>query len=280
MILVAGGDSFTYGSELQDGVTPFDPNGTEPPRQIVSKSTFAALTAKELGMDYHCVAYPGYGNSSIRRTVMDACETTQNIGLVLVTWSFPSRYEFRFNYDTQERWGHWYTVTPWDTIDDIGEIKRQFINDNPEILQHHLNHLNRSIELGITDFAKSFYSNVGSGEYWSAYSSLVDVVLLQQYLEIKNIPYVFTMVDECLLNNGKKYHDASMQTLINQLNMDNWFAFPPGTKPNETRVPRGFYQWAVENKYPVGTTHPLEQAHRDAFLHIQDKCNAVAKKNN
>ncbi len=271
MILVAGGDSFTYGSELKDSVTPFEPEGTEPPRQIVSESTFAALTAKNLSMGYHCAAYPGFGNGSIRRTVMDACESIDNIGLVLVTWSFPSRYEFRFTYDTQERWGHWYNVTPWDTIDNINDIKRQFKNDNPDILQHHLNHLNRSKQLGITDFAKSFYSNVGSGEYWSAYSSLVDVVMLQQYLKLKNIPYVFSMVDECLLNNCKKYQDASMQTLVNQLDMDNWISYP-GDK--------GFYTWARDNNYPIGTTHPLEPAHQDAHLHIRDKCNAVAKKNN
>lgn len=271
MILVAGGDSFTYGSELQDSVTPFDPNGTEPPRQIVSESTFAALTAKDLGMGYHCVAYPGYGNSSIRRTVMDACESTQNIGLVLVTWSFPSRYEFRFNYDTQERWGHWYNITPWDTIDDIEQIRKEFKNDNRYIFEHHVAHLTRSKELGITDFAKSFYTNVGSSEYWESYSSLVEVIMLQQYLELKKIPYVFSPVDECLLNNCKKYHDASMQTLVNQLNSDNWITYPGD---------RGFYTWARDSGYPIGTTHPLESAHQDAFLHIRDKCNAVAKKNN
>ena len=270
MILVAGGDSFTYGSELQDSVTPFEPDGTDPPRQIVSNSTFAAMTAKELGMGYNCVAYPGFGNGSIRRTVMDACETTTDVGLVMVTWSFPSRYEFRFNYDTKERWGHWYNITPWDTIDDINEIKRQFKNDNPVVFQHHVEHLRRSKELGITDFAKSFYENVGSGEYWSAYTSLMDIVMLQQYLELKQIPYVFSMVDECLLNNCKKYQDASMQTLVKQLKMDNWVTYPGS---------RGFYTWARDENYPIGTTHPLEEAHVDAFHHIKDKCHELAKKN-
>jgi hypothetical protein len=45
MILVAGGDSFVYGSELKDGVTPIDPTGTAPAQQQVSQSTFTALFA-------------------------------------------------------------------------------------------------------------------------------------------------------------------------------------------------------------------------------------------
>ena len=34
---------------------------------------------------------------------------------------------------------------------------------------------------------------------------------------------------------------------------------------------KGFYQWAVDNKYPIGDTHPLEDAHRDAALLMKDK---------
>jgi len=271
MILVAGGDSFTYGSELKDSVTPFDPNGIEPAQQIVSQSTFAALTAQNLGMEYHCAAYPGYSNSSIRRTVMNACESTADVGLVLVTWSFPGRYEFRFDYDTEERWGNWYNITPWSTVDDIEIIRKEFRQEDPVILAHHKQHLARARRLGITDFAKSYYTNCGSSEYWSAYSSLLEVVMLQQYLKNKKIPYIFSLVDECLLNNSKKYTDANMQTLVKQLDMDDWILFPGN---------RGFYVWARDENYPIGTTHPLEQAHSDAAMHIKEKCHAMVKKHN
>ena len=270
MILVAGGDSFTYGSELKDGVTPLDPTGTEPAREIVSLSTYSALTAKELGMDYHCVAYPGYSNSSIRRTVMNACETTEDIGLVLVTWSFPGRYEFRFNYDTEQRTGHWYNITPWSAINSVDEIKREFRQDDPIILQHHIDHFNRAKRLGITDFAKSFYANVGSHEYYQAYQSLCEVLMLQQYLELKQLPYIFLAVDQCLLNNSNKYKDENMQTVFNQIKWkDNWLWFPEE---------RGFYVWARDENYPMGTTHPLELAHEHAAKHIKEKCHAMVKK--
>ena len=269
MIFLAGGDSFTYGSELKDGVTPFDPNGTEPAQEIVSLSTYTALAAQDLDMDYNCVAFPGYSNSSIRRTVMNACETNNDVGLVFVTWSFPGRYEFRFHYDTGQRTGHWYNITPWSVIDGIETIRKEFRNENDIILQHHKEHLERANRLGITDFAKSYYQNVGAHEYWSSYNSLLDIVMLQQYLQLRKIPYIFSCVDECLLNNSSKYKDENMSTLFKQINMDEWILFPGD---------RGFYTWARDEGYPIGTTHPLEPAHVDASTYIKEKCHELVKK--
>jgi hypothetical protein len=55
--------------------------------------------------------------------------------------------------------------------------------------------------------------------------------------------------------------------------------FPPATEEWNTMSPRGFYQWAVENKYTVGPdNHPLEQAHQDAAQLIKDKFDEVVKK--
>lgn len=271
MIFLAGGDSFIYGSELKDNIPgTFGDNIITTSSASMSQSTFTALLSRDLGMDYCCVAYPGYSNSSIRRTIMNACEKTQNIGLVFVTWSFPCRYEFRFNYNTKERGGNWYNINPWSTIDNIEEIKRQFHNDDLAILQHHTIHLEKAKSLGITDFAKSYYANCGSNEYWAAYSSLLEVVMLQQYLKLKQIPYIFSLVDECLLNNSKKHRDENMQTLVKQLNMDEWVLFSKN---------RGFYTWAKDERYPFGTTHPLELAHEDAYKHIKENYHELVTKN-
>jgi hypothetical protein len=55
--------------------------------------------------------------------------------------------------------------------------------------------------------------------------------------------------------------------------------FPKGTDPGDTLTPRGFYQWAVENKYNIGPEgHPLEDAHRDAALLIKEKFDEMVKK--
>ena len=93
--------------------------------------------------------------------------------------------------------------------------------------------------------------------------------MLQQYLQLKNIPYIFSLVDECLLNNSKKYRDENMQTLIKQLSMDEWILFPGD---------RGFYTWARDEEYPIGATHPLEDAHKDAAKLFKEKVNELVKK--
>ena len=61
--------------------------------------------------------------------------------------------------------------------------------------------------------------------------------------------------------------------------MDKWFLFPEATEPYNTQSPRGFYQWAVENKYECGKSkHPLEKAHQDAAKLMKDKFNELVKK--
>jgi hypothetical protein len=262
MTIVVGGDSFIWGSELADNIVEFNEETQELVHEIVSQSTFTALLAKDMNQQYACVAYPGYANGAIRRTVMNACERIQDIDLVVVCWSFLSRYEFRFVQDTEERWGHWYSITPWSAIDDINTIKKGFKSDNPTILEHHVNNLKRAKRTGISSFAKSFYQHVGTACYYELWSSYTEIVLLQQYLQLKGIPYIFTTVDESLLEQYKNWSDESISTLYNQIDLSRWVMFPGN---------RGFYTWASDENYLFGTTHPLEQAHYDAYKYIKEK---------
>ena len=88
---------------------------------------------------------------------------------------------------------------------------------------------------------------------------------LENYLNEHQIGYMFTCADNCIIT-GK-------------LDYSNWFMFPPATESWLTIEPRGFYQWAVENKYLVGPeNHPLEQAHIDASKLMQGKFNELVKK--
>jgi hypothetical protein len=138
--------------------------------------------------------------------------------------------------------------------------------------------VDRARKTGVAEFADSFYKHVGSTEYWEIYSSLKEVVYLQNYLNIKRIPYMFTCADNSLRYNfTTSSNDATINSLINQIDFTKWFWFPKGNFW-ETTTPRGFYQWAVENKYPMGTTHPLEQAHSDAADLMKDKFNDLVKK--
>jgi len=44
--------------------------------------------------------------------------------------------------------------------------------------------------------------------------------------------------------------------LHNEIDLTKWFFF------GERKM--GFNQWALLNNYPRGTTHPLDEAHKDA----------------
>lgn len=236
-ILIAGGDSFVYGSELADG------------QSGPSEFTYTALLAKRLGMSYYCAAQPGYSNNAIRRTVMNACEQAQEeIGLVSVTWSFLSRYEFKFDES-------WEQISAWSIIDNISDIKKDFSVDNPVVFDWHVSRLQEEKYRGISQYAKIFYHYIGTFEYWELYNSLNELVMLQQYLQLKNIPYLFTSVDHGMTNVDHFKNDITFKTLLKQLDRKNWMWFP---------VNLGFYEWAKENDYPFGTTHPLEPAHIDA----------------
>jgi hypothetical protein len=106
---------------------------------------------------------------------------------------------------------------------------------------------------------------------WPGRDNLLDsddeILELQDFLNSHNISYLFTCVDNCIVTDNPK------------IKWDNWYFFPPGTEANQTTIPRGFYQWAVENKYSIGPDgHPLELAHEDAAMLIKEKFDELVKK--
>jgi hypothetical protein len=268
MILVAGGDSFVFGSELKDQLDG------------ASQSTYSALLAKQHNMEYNCVAWPGNANNAVSRMVINACNQYKTQIGVIVTWTFSSRYEFRFNYNTRQKITPWYSINAWSILDKPEQIANEFKSKDDGIFNAHIDNLRTANETGVSDFAKTFFKHVGDSEYYELYSSLKEILFLQLYLEHKNIPYLFTAADnhfyEC--PNYWRQRDKNIDALYNQIDWNKWFFFNPGSELNETKTPRGFYQWAVENKYPIGTTHPLEEAHTAAAKLIKEKFNEMVTK--
>lgn len=234
MILVAGGDSFVWGSELADSPNG-KPNG-------YSRHTFPALLAKQSGMDYVCAAYPGIANNAISRTAIDALSKIDDDKFLLVEWTYPTRCEFRIK-------DSWVSINSWHTT--AGE------------------------------FSKSYFKHAGDSEYYEIYSILKEIVFLQYYCMINKIPYMFMTADNHFFQheNYIRSCDPGLTNLYNQINWENWFWFDAGSQENETRAPRGFYQWAIENKYKVGPQlHPLEAAHIDAAKLIKEKFDELVNK--
>jgi|CryBogDrversion2_7_1035282.scaffolds.fasta_scaffold05429_2 hypothetical protein len=203
-----------------------------------SHMTYPALLA---GDDYVCAAYPGNANNAISRMAIAACEKIKEPKFLFVTWTYPQRSEFRFD-------DGWASVNSW-----------------------HTNH---------KEFSENYFKHAGNTEYYEIYSVLKEIVFLQQYCQINKIPYLFMTADNHFYQheNYTRSRDADIDNLYNQIDWSRWFWFNPGTEANETPAPRGFYQWAVENKYKVGPQgHPLESAHVDAAGLIKEKFNELVK---
>jgi hypothetical protein len=259
MILVAGGDSMIWGSELKDS-----PHGGP---DGYSHSTLTALLAQQAKMDYQCCAYPGNANNAISRSVITQCEQLESPKMVVAMWTFTQRIEFRFNcIPNQTQTSDWFSINSWH-IDDNFKFNSRWID--------------RKI---IKEFANIFFKSVGDCEYYEQYAYLKEVLFLQLYLKSKNIPYLFltTNNESFEHENYKRYqHDLDLSGIYQQIDWDHWYFFPKGDDHDQTTVPRGFYQWAVENKYIVGEHgHPLEQAHEDAAKLIKEKFDELVKKSN
>ena len=252
--LIAGGDSFTYGSELQGC---YDENANE----VASPNSYTSLIAKELNLDYNCVAWPGFSNDAIARTVINQCSNNTDIDLVIVNWTFPGRYEFRFN-DKLEQ------ISVWNTLNDNSEIKKQFIGQNDTVLQHHIDKFNSDEERGLNGFSRTFFGHVGSSKYHETYNYLGNIIKLQNYLELYQIPYLFLSVDQSLGECDQWCSDLTNKILFDQIDLDSWFWFPGDL---------GFYTWAKENNFPFGTTHPLESAHIEAATLIYEHLRTIGR---
>ncbi len=199
-MLIAAGDSIVFGSELSDEyLTP-------------SNLTFPALYAKQLNLEYKCLAYPGISNSTIARTVISFLE--KNIAdIVIVCWTFPNRQEFHFN-------NKWTTLNGWIHNPD-GEYSKE-----------------------VVDFSKTYF-NLAHSDYYEKYAMLKEILLLQNYLKVKNQRYIFTANTRIDFSNCD-YNSA--------VDWSQWVWFNG----------EGFWDWANRQKFPKGPEgHPLEQAHEE-----------------
>jgi hypothetical protein len=182
--------------------------------------------------------------------VIQKCDQLQHENknmFVLVVWTFPARFEFPFAYKVDS------PENPFASISVYPDTNRPLIKD----------------------FAKIFVKHIEINWY-QHFKTVQSILILQTYLKENNIPYLFTASD----NNVYAYKDnEQLEPYWRIIDWDHWYMFPADTEPYKTTTPRGFYQWAIENKYPIGPDqHPLEQAHQDAVELIKGKFNELVKK--
>ena len=239
-VLIAGGDSFTYGSEL--------------PSQ---EHAWANLLASRKEWNICNTARPAASNSSIRRNVMNSVHKYIELDLfVAVMWSFPNRYEFRFAYDTGHIDSPWYSINPW-TYNDENFEEHFFTKDDQVLAAQQANRANAEAK-GMTAFAKSYVQNVAQTEYWEIYNSWCEIAMLQNYLIKHNIPYIFTQVDNSLFECNSAM-DSTLSTIRSDINMSRFV------------VDEGMFNWAKRTKQDFYTTHPRESAHIEWINMLYDR---------
>ena len=247
--LIAGGCSFTFGHELSD-----DQQGKVP-----SKLSWAHGLKINPADEYVCAAYPGSGNSGIARRVFEAVsgQNYQDIRCVVVMWSFLSRYDWAMPRHRELEKTRWASISPWDTNAGNEEAFRNLSGSETQQEQWRTR-IETFKETGVKPFAESIYK-YAANQYHETYLSWKSIIWLQNILEKKKIPFMFTLADNTLFYdefNQHKDKDTFMKALHDEIDFTKWFSF------GERMM--GFNQWALLNDYPRGTTHPLDEAHRDA----------------
>ena len=243
---IAGGCSFTFGHELSD-----DQEGKLP-----SKKTWAH-GLKPNDHEYVCTAYPGSGNSGIARRVFNAVANSTDVGGVVVMWSFLSRYDWAMPRHRDLEETRWASISPWDTNAGNEEAFRTLANSEPQQEEWRVR---KEIfkDTGVRDFSESIYK-YAANEYHETYLSWKSIIWLQNILEKKKIPFMFTLADNSLFYHEFEQHkdkDNLLSALHKEIDFTKWFSFGDRMM--------GFNQWAMLEDYPRGITHPLDEAHHDA----------------
>lgn len=270
-LVISGGDSFTFGAELHTDKT-VDPH----------PKSWANIVANSIGKKHVNVARSGRSNSYIARHVINQINhaITNNIHpteiFVQVMWTFTDRCEFALGIPIPEFDSPWLGITPYTHIDEtksnwFGKLTKDTKNWN-SVFRNLKSSYTRYRELGIVDFASQYQKLVQTTTLNSTYSSLKDIVLLQNILELHQIAYVFSYVNHNVMVGlfEDDIDNVYTNSLRNFIKKENWYKFPGHTSEYV-----GFDDWAKENNYKYATSHPLETAHADAAVlmlqHLKQK---------
>jgi hypothetical protein len=264
MKVLSAGCSFIWGNELSD----------DAPGKF-SLNTWPALWAKENNHEYDCCASPGAANSTIVRKVIDYVENNKP-NIVIVQWTLPGRQEFRYQQNFNSEWGNFYAFTPWSTVKSWEEIyndpKKYPFNRDAENSKAFEESIKRQIEIlkdtCVPDLARIWFKHITCTDS-DRYYFFKEVSYLKYYLESNNIKYVFSGADSNLCRDKTPTSDKTVATLMKISDSCPWVWF------DYHNVPFGFLDWARASRQEIGSTHPLDSAHKNALNIVRNKLNDI-----
>jgi len=282
-LVISGGDSFTFGAELTAWPAAYN---------TPSPGSWAQLVANKLNANLYKhvnTARSGRSNSFIVRHVINTVhqalkhEYKREEIFVQVMWTFVARQEIAVNCDTQRSDSPWFPIDPYVCEDESkGDWFKKVLKDTKNWKESHDAMHERYLinkDLGLVDYAKAYYRIVS--DLHDTYTSLSEILSLQELLDYNNIRYMFTYVNKHVMNglihpSGRdqswdriypiniSWTEKFTDSLCNFIKFDEWYKFPIDGKYV------GFDDWAKFNKYEYATSHPLEKAHADAAELIYD----------
>jgi hypothetical protein len=171
--IVSFGDSFIFGTELQDNAC-----GNE---------AWPGLAARRLGVDYKTFAVPGCGNENITQQIFTYfAENPADNVVAVINWTWGARWDFYIA--GSERW-----VTLGQTC--VPSKLSHLVDDNEA-----------------QRIIKFYQDYPGNSSTWEKFRSLQTVYSAQQYLESLNVPCVQTYMDYEIWDQ-RWYSNAYIQNL-------------------------------------------------------------------
>jgi hypothetical protein len=157
--IVSFGDSFTYGSELQDNTD--------------GSRAWAGRIAKTLGCNYKTLAVPGCGNEAISRQVVEYFSTNpvENT-LAIINWTWSMRWDF---YLLKRKL--WISLGPTCVPEKLKNLLT--FEESAELLQFYNEHLLDAHE-------------------WNQFRNLQTIMATQSFLNINQIKNMQTYMDRSL----------------------------------------------------------------------------------
>lgn len=159
--IVSFGDSFVYGSELQNNT-----DGTQ---------AWAGLIAKQLGVDYQTYSVPGCGNENITRQILTYfSNNSADNTLAIINWTWCARWDFYIPNIEQ-----WTTLGLTCVPDKLAPLVGQQEAEN------------------ILDFYNKY---PGHSTLWDKYRTLQTIFTSQQFLKKLGVANVQTYMDYEMLD--------------------------------------------------------------------------------
>ena len=271
-LVISGGDSFTYGAELADDHEA----GLPRPSEV----SWANLVANKLDTKHINTSESGRSNDFIVRqvinTIYEALQHDYNSDeiFVQIMWTFNSRTEICVDFDIERR------DSPWLPIDShmiMDESKSDWFKELDPKTTIHWKEIRdvmherweKNKRLDVVNYASEYYKLASHTQH--TYNTLKHILMLQDFLTVRNIKYMFTYVNEHVMYGLVGYESKYTKVLHNFIKFNEWYKFP-GIYDKEFV---GFDDWAKANGYSYATSHPLEQAHKDAAELLYEKARQI-----